>query len=73
MSSRELIVYTDGACFPNPGGGGWGAVIIEPAGGGSRVERRCGKRDDQQQNGDDGYPHGAAGDSRSERPGLGPQ
>ena len=23
-------VYTDGACNPNPGKGGWGAVIIQP-------------------------------------------
>ena len=25
----ELLIYTDGACSPNPGPGGWGAVIIK--------------------------------------------
>ena len=25
----DLVVYTDGACSPNPGPGGWGAVIIK--------------------------------------------
>jgi ribonuclease HI len=25
-----VLVYTDGACDPNPGKGGWGAVIIRP-------------------------------------------
>jgi len=24
----ELVIYTDGACSPNPGPGGWGAVIL---------------------------------------------
>jgi ribonuclease HI len=24
----ELIIYTDGACSPNPGPGGWGAVLL---------------------------------------------
>ena len=27
-SSSELVIYTDGACSPNPGPGGWGAVVI---------------------------------------------
>lgn len=26
---NEITVYTDGACEPNPGPGGWGAVIIK--------------------------------------------
>ena len=26
----ELQIYTDGACSPNPGCGGWGAVILNP-------------------------------------------
>ena len=25
----ELVIYTDGACSPNPGPGGWGAVVID--------------------------------------------
>ncbi len=29
---NELIIYTDGACVPNPGRGGWGVVILQPAG-----------------------------------------
>ncbi len=32
---QELAVYTDGACSPNPGPGGWGAVILA----GGRVVR----------------------------------
>ena len=27
-SSQEIIIYTDGACSPNPGPGGWAALII---------------------------------------------
>lgn len=26
---KELIIYTDGGCKPNPGTGGWAAVIID--------------------------------------------
>src|SRR5260370_29281804 len=29
---NELIIYTDGACIPNPGRGGWGVVILRPTG-----------------------------------------
>ncbi|RJQ44518.1 MAG: ribonuclease HI [Anaerolineaceae bacterium] len=25
----EIIIYTDGACDPNPGRGGWAAIIIQ--------------------------------------------
>ena len=25
----KIAIYTDGACFPNPGKGGWGAVFIK--------------------------------------------
>lgn len=28
MSSKNVIIYTDGACSNNPGKGGWGAVLI---------------------------------------------
>ncbi len=27
-STQEIILYTDGACSPNPGPGGWAALII---------------------------------------------
>ena len=27
MSSKTVIIYTDGACLGNPGTGGWGAVL----------------------------------------------
>ena len=30
-STPELVIYTDGACSPNPGPGGWGAVILKGA------------------------------------------
>ena len=25
---KEVVIYTDGACFGNPGPGGWGAILI---------------------------------------------
>lgn len=28
MSLPEVTIYTDGACSPNPGTGGWGAVVL---------------------------------------------
>ena len=31
MAHNELIVYCDGACFPNPGKGGWGWVTEDRA------------------------------------------
>lgn len=27
-TATDLIIYTDGACSPNPGPGGWGAVLL---------------------------------------------
>ena len=27
MSKNSIIIYTDGACAPNPGIGGWGAIL----------------------------------------------
>lgn len=30
MKNPEIIIYTDGACFPNPGKGGWAAIMISP-------------------------------------------
>ena len=29
QSKPALVIYTDGACSPNPGPGGWGAVVIK--------------------------------------------
>lgn len=26
----HIIIYTDGACSPNPGNGGWAAILISP-------------------------------------------
>ncbi|MBV6635040.1 MAG: ribonuclease HI [Mameliella sp.] len=34
-NAKEVHVYTDGACSPNPGPGGWGAVIVNPRSGGT--------------------------------------
>ncbi|TNE84323.1 MAG: ribonuclease HI [Deltaproteobacteria bacterium] len=32
MSGQPYVeIYTDGACSPNPGLGGWGAVLVSPA------------------------------------------
>lgn len=35
--SAEITIYTDGACSPNPGPGGWGAVVIRQDGGVSEL------------------------------------
>lgn len=29
VTTKSAVIYTDGACSPNPGFGGWAAVIIE--------------------------------------------
>lgn len=31
MTLPQVLIYCDGACSPNPGIGGWGAVLIYPA------------------------------------------
>lgn len=28
VNKKEVVVYTDGACEPNPGVGGYGVVLI---------------------------------------------
>jgi len=28
MIDSEVIIYTDGSCFPNPGPGGWGSILL---------------------------------------------
>ena len=40
----EVEIYTDGACNPNPGPGGWGAVLLT-GGGGEPVELSGGEAD----------------------------
>ena len=30
MEKETITIYTDGACSPNPGKGGWGAVLLAP-------------------------------------------
>jgi len=27
-NSRQVVIYTDGACSGNPGPGGWGAIVV---------------------------------------------
>jgi ribonuclease HI len=39
----KILLYTDGACNPNPGPGGWGAVLL-PEGGRRPVELSGGER-----------------------------
>jgi ribonuclease HI len=29
VSSAEVVAYTDGACIPNPGRGGWAVLLIQ--------------------------------------------
>ena len=41
---REVRIYTDGACDPNPGTGGWAAILIDVATG-ARRELSGGARD----------------------------
>ncbi|XXF77984.1 ribonuclease HI [Myxococcaceae bacterium GXIMD 01537] len=38
MSSPLVHIYCDGACSPNPGLGGWGAILIAPERAGYRKE-----------------------------------
>lgn len=38
MSKPEVVIYTDGACSPNPGTGGWAAILISPGNGGRTRE-----------------------------------
>lgn len=38
-------VYTDGACQPNPGIGGWAAILVSPAHGNHRRELSGAERD----------------------------
>ena len=26
----QVVIYTDGACSPNPGVGGWAAILVSP-------------------------------------------
>jgi ribonuclease HI len=37
-SSSRVILYTDGACSPNPGLGGWAAILISPGHGDRKRE-----------------------------------
>ena len=41
---REVRIYTDGACDPNPGTGGWAAILIDVSTG-ARKEISGGQRD----------------------------
>jgi ribonuclease HI len=45
MSEAEVVIYTDGACSPNPGMGGWAAILIVPGKGGSTREISGAKAD----------------------------
>ena len=38
MTEEIVVIYTDGACIPNPGPGGWGAVLRY----GDTVKEICG-------------------------------
>lgn len=46
MSLPEVVIYTDGACSPNPGTGGWGAVLLN----GGRLEKEISGRDEETTN-----------------------
>lgn len=45
MSLPLVHIYCDGACSPNPGLGGWGAILIAPAKAGYRKELSGGEPD----------------------------
>jgi ribonuclease HI len=45
MSRTKVVIYSDGACSPNPGLGGWGAVLIAPDHGAKRKELSGAERD----------------------------
>lgn len=41
---QSVTIYTDGACDPNPGIGGWAAILIHP-GTGKKIEITGGERE----------------------------
>ncbi len=46
MSDKPFVkIYTDGACSPNPGFGGWGAILISLAHGSKRRELSGAEKD----------------------------
>ena len=45
MERPQVEIHTDGACSPNPGLGGWGAVLVSPAHGGFTRELSGGESD----------------------------
>ena len=49
----KVLLYSDGACSPNPGTGGWGTVLIAPGFDNKRMELSGAEFDTDQQ------PHGA--------------
>ncbi len=46
MGRPEMTIYTDGACSPNPGRGGWGAVLLQ----GEKVIRELSGSDEESTN-----------------------
>jgi len=46
MVLPEVTLYTDGACSPNPGTGGWGVVVLS----GGRVQKEMSGREEQTTN-----------------------
>ncbi len=45
MTKKQLVIYTDGACDPNPGTGGWAAILMIEGQPASRREISGGERD----------------------------
>lgn len=39
MSTGRVLIYTDGACEPNPGPGGWAAILLFEKDGKTIAER----------------------------------
>lgn len=47
---QTVTVYTDGACDPNPGPGGWAAILLAPAGGSTHKKTLTGSDADTTNN-----------------------
>jgi ribonuclease HI len=45
--SSAILIYTDGACDPNPGRGGWGVRVVHPNGNLARSEGERARVDNQ--------------------------
>ena len=66
--SSDILIYSDGACDPNPGRGGWGARIVHSDGICHELKWERARVDHQQPDGDDRRTNGPPCGHGSNRP-----